>query len=194
MKKRWAGYTHSEHLLTWTNLQDAGNIAMQVLSENPVGYSPPANCTAANDALAKAITNYPTRFAAFTTLPMEEPAAAAVELERCVTDLGFVGALIAAHMNNGSYFDTSAFYPLWETAERLNVPIYLHPAFPLPDEAKEAYYGGNYTAMQQFGLSTFMWGWHQEVGLHFLRLVAAGVFDMFPRLKMVLGHDGEMVR
>lgn len=170
---------------------DAGSVAIQVLSENPVGYAPPANCTAANNGLAAAVALHPTRFAGFATLPMEEPAAAAAELERCVTDLAFKGALIAGHLNNGTYFDSSDFYPLWAAAERLNVPIYLHPAFPNP--AQEAMFAGNYTAMQQFGLSTFMWGWHQETGLHFLRLFAAGVFDLFPNLQIILGHDGEMV-
>lgn len=142
----------------------------------------------ANDAVAAAVTQYPDRFRGFATLPMGEPAAAAVELERVVRDHGFVGALINGHVN-GRFLDDTFFWPVFESAETLGVPIYLHPTVP-PQPVIEAYYQGFAPAVSA-KLSVAGVGWHIDTGIHCIRLILGGVFDRFPRLQIIVGHHFE---
>ena len=135
----------------------------------------------ANDFLAAEIARHPTRYRGFAHLAMQEPAAAASELERCVRQLGFKGALINGH-TNGVYLDDVRYLPFWERVQALDVPIYLHPVhMPVRPPVLEDYPG----------LAASMWGWTAETGGHALRLVLSGLFDRYPRLKIVLGHMGE---
>lgn len=142
----------------------------------------------ANDMLADAIARHPTRFIGFATLPMTSIEGAADELERAVGKLGFRGALING-LPGGTFMDHPKFSPVFERAERLGVPLYLHPAVP-PAAVREAYYSG-LSPDVDYALATHAWGWHMEVGLHALRLILGGVFDKFPRLQIILGHMGE---
>jgi len=172
---------------------DAAGIDVQVLSlSGGMDRLDPAIATAlardTNDKLAGAVKAHPDRFAAFATLALQEPERAALEFERCVGKLGFKGALVNG-TSNGQFLDHRRFTPLFETAQALGVPIYLHPA-PLPDEVRKAYYGG-LPGNLGFVLSTAGWGWHVETGLHCLRLIVSGLFDRFPKLKIIIGHMGE---
>ncbi len=174
---------------------DAAGIDMQVLSLSgsmdrldPVLAIALARDT--NDKLALAVQAHPNRFAAFATLAMQEPEEAALELERCVRQLGFKGTLINGTCN-GLFLDDRRFTPLFETAQALDVPVYLHPA-PPPDEVRRAYYSG-LSAKLGFILATAGWGWHAETGMHCLRLIVSGLFDRFPKLKIIIGHMGEGV-
>jgi len=137
----------------------------------------------ANDRLHAAVKAHPTRFAGFAALPTAEPRAAVGELERCVTTLGFKGAMIHGHQR-GEFLDAKKYWPIWERAEALGVPVYLHPALPHPDALK-AYFDGYEE------LARAPWGFAVDTSCHFLRLVFAGVFDAYPRLKIILGHLGE---
>jgi 2,3-dihydroxybenzoate decarboxylase len=135
----------------------------------------------ANDVLAGEITKHPTRYAGFAHLAMQEPEAAANELERCVRQLGFKGALINGH-TNGVYLDDARYVTFWEHVQALDVPIYLHPGhMPVRPPVFEGYPG----------LAASIWGWTAETGGHALRLVLSGLFDRYPGLKIVLGHMGE---
>jgi uncharacterized protein len=173
---------------------DAGGIDVQVLSHNAPAteqFSPTeavALAHATNDYLAGAVAAHPRRLAAFATLPTPAPQAAADELERAVTTLGFKGALINGH-THGRFLDDRFFWPILERAQRLDVPIYLHPSEP-PAAVRAAYYSGLAPQAAQI-LSTTGWGWHVDTGLHALRLVIGGVFDEFPRLQLIIGHMGE---
>jgi uncharacterized protein len=144
----------------------------------------------ANDAVAAAVSRYPNRFLGFATLPMLDPGAAARELERTVRELGFVGALINGHVN-GRYLDDKFFWPIFESAEVLGVPIYLHPQIP-PKPVVDAYYGGFAPEVSAF-LSIAGAGWHIETGIHALRLILGGVFDRFPALQVIVGHQFEIL-
>jgi uncharacterized protein len=172
---------------------DAAGIDLQVLSLSggmdrldPAIATPLARNT--NDKLAAAVQARPDRFAAFATLALQEPEKAALEFERCVRKLGFKGALVNG-TSKGLFLDDRHFTPLFETAQTLDVPVYLHPA-PPPDEVKKAYYSG-LPANPGFVLSTAGWGWHVETGMHCLRLIVSGLFDRFPKLKIIIGHMGE---
>ena len=116
------------------------------------------------------------------------PEAAADELERAVNELGFKGALINGHVR-GQFLDDRRFWPIFERAQRLEVPIYLHPTVP-PAAVREAYYGGLPPVVGQT-LSMAGWGWHVDTGLHALRLIAGGVLDEYPGLQIIVGHMGE---
>ena len=146
--------------------------------------------TQANDAMAAAISKYPDRFFGFATLPMRDPAAAVRELERCVHDLHFVGALINGHVN-GRYLDDKFFWPVFECAEALGVPIYMHIQIP-PKPVVDAYYGGFAPEVSAF-LSIAGGGWHIDNGVHCLRLILGGVFDRFPALQIIVGHNLEIL-
>jgi uncharacterized protein len=144
----------------------------------------------ANDTLAAAVSKYPDRFLGFATLPMLDPAAAARELERTVRDLGFVGALINGHVN-GRYLDDKFFWPVFESAEALGVPIYLHIQVP-PKPVVDAYYGGFAPEVSTF-LSIAGGGWHIDNGVHCVRSILGGVFDRFPTLQIIVGHHLEIL-
>jgi hypothetical protein len=173
---------------------DAAGIDVQVLSHTvpAVEALPPRQAatlaSAANDAAAEAMARHPGRFAGLATLPVAQPPAAVAELNRAVRDYGFAGAMINGHVS-GRYLDDADFWPIFECAEALGVPIYLHPNRP-PEPVVAASYGG-FEPVVSSALATGAWGWHVETGLHALRLIVAGVFDRFPRLQMILGHMGE---
>ncbi|HUN33549.1 MAG TPA: amidohydrolase family protein [Trebonia sp.] len=177
---------------------DAAGIDMQVLSHVPAaaqGLTGAAAAQAAgraNDLLAAAIAAHPDRLAGFATLPTGDPAAAVRELNRSVTSLGLVGAMIHSTIGtNGAFLDDERFQPVLAAFEELDVPLYLHPAPPPPD-VEGVLFGGLKPAVAA-RLATNAWGWHAETGLHALRLVAAGTFERHPRLRLIIGHCGEML-
>ena len=146
----------------------------------------------ANDRLFDVTKKYPERFKAFAVLPSNEPKAAADELERAVTKLGFKGAMLHGlawgEGKAGVFLDDKRFWPIYERAAKLDVPIYLHPAVPHP--AVVAAYYKDY--LEQFpGLLTAAWGFTVETATQGIRMVLSGVFDAYPNLKMILGHLGE---
>lgn len=170
---------------------DAGHLSMQVLSQTAaVGLEDPEGCRKANDDVRAASAANPTRFAGFAVLPMSLPNEAAAELNRSVTTLGLKGAMIFNHLKNGTYYDDARFHPVFAMAQNLDVPLYLHPAAPAADIAAKLY-AGNYPPPIAGRLGTGAWGWHVDVGLHILRLYSAGIFNLFPRLKLIIGHNGE---
>ena len=168
---------------------DAAGIDVQVLSfgsPGPQGFDAAVGIPMARDANDRAhaaVTAHPGRFAAFAALPTADPEAAAKELERCVAQLGFKGAMIHGH-TRGSFLDEPKYRVIFECAERLDVPIYLHPTLAHPD-AMKSYFAG-YEELARAG-----WGFAIDTSCHFLRLVFSGLFDACPRLKIILGHLGE---
>ncbi|AMM22750.1 amidohydrolase (plasmid) [Frondihabitans sp. PAMC 28766] len=175
---------------------DDQGVDVQVLSLNSPGVQSldPANATPvardANDALAAAISKHPDRFQGFAALPTPDPDAAAAELERAVTELGFVGALINGRTGTTNA-DARQFDNLYATAERLGVPLYFHPQTP-SEPVLEAYYSGFGQAVD-FILGNPGIGWHYETGMQILRMIFAGVFDRYPQLQVVTGHWGEVI-
>jgi len=141
-----------------------------------------------NDRMAAAVSDHPDRFRAFAALPMTDTAASVDELTRCVQELGFLGAMIHGQ-TNGMFLDHPSVRPILAAAARLDVPIYLHPA-PAPIAVQETYFSGLAPEVAAC-LSTSGWGWHAECGMHVLRMVAAGVFEELPDLKVIVGHMGE---
>src|SRR5258707_9745737 len=135
----------------------------------------------ANDLLAREIDKRPTRYSGFAHIALQDPHEAANELERCVRDIKFAGAMINAH-TNGRYLDDPALHPFWERAEALGTLIYLHPADPVSPYPVLAGHKA---------LTRATWGWGVETGSHALRLVFGGHFDRFPKARLVLGHLGE---
>ena len=122
------------------------------------------------------------RLRGFAALALRDPESAATELERCVTKLGFCGALVDGH-HGRPVSRRPAFLPVFEAAAHLGVPIYLHPA-PPPEAVQAVYYAG---LPQEVGflLSIAGWGWHAETGLHTLRLIVSGLFDRLPNLQLI---------
>ena len=121
---------------------------------------------------------------------MSKPLEAASELERCVRKHGFVGALVDNHVH-GQFYNDERFWPIFEKAQGLDVAIYIHPSFA--SDIMLEHYKGNYDDKVALALSAFGWGWHSETVLHILRLFASGLFDLFPRLKILIGHMGELL-
>ncbi len=173
---------------------DAAGIDLQVVSLTNAGLDkldgPAATALVheANDKLADASRAYPQRFAGFAALALQEPEKAAAELERCVKKLGFKGTLLHGTVK-GVFLDDPRFAPVFEVAQALDVPVYLHPTLP-PKEVEEAYFGG-LPGLTGFFLATAAWGWHAELGMHCLRLIVSGLFDRYPKLKIIIGHMGE---
>jgi 2,3-dihydroxybenzoate decarboxylase len=134
-----------------------------------------------NDQLDVAIRKYPDRYSGLAAFAPQDPADAAKEIERGVSDLGLKGAIVNSHTHN-EYLDDPKFYPIFEACEALNVPLYIHPQTP------------SRQMIQPFlerGLDGAIYGFSVETGLHLLRIIVAGVFDRYPKLQIVVGHLGE---
>ncbi|HSH99051.1 MAG TPA: amidohydrolase family protein [Reyranella sp.] len=167
---------------------DSAGIEMSVLSLTTPGVQGEKDKAAAvrlarqaNDVLAREVQKRPRRYGGFAAVPTQDPAAAADELQRAVNDLKFRGALINGQ-TNGRYLDDNAFLPFWERVQALDVPVYLHPG-ALSDAP--AMFAGRPE------LEGPVWAWTADTGSHALRLVFSGLFQRFPRLRVILGHMGE---
>ncbi|WP_461450090.1 amidohydrolase family protein [Mucilaginibacter sp.] len=178
------------------DLMNKSGISVQVLSVVGLGANVlsaedgPAYARKYNDLLAEKISAQPDRFAAFAHLPTSNPKAAAEELERTVKTYHFVGALING-LTNGEFLDDAKYAPILQKAEELGVPIYLHPGLP-PKSVLDAYYS-DLPGQSGATLSVAGWGWHSETAIHTLRLIISGTFDKYPKLKLIIGHMGEML-
>jgi 5-carboxyvanillate decarboxylase len=126
---------------------------------------------------------YPGRFAGYCALPWQEPDAAPAELERAVKDLKLKGPMVYAGQS-GSYMDDKKYWGIYEMAEKLDVPVYIHPGAILPDMS------GPYNSPYPI-VAGAMWGFAAATGLNAVRLIVSGVFDKYPGLKIMLGHLGE---
>jgi uncharacterized protein len=173
---------------------DAAGIDMQVLSLTSPGTEQLdagdaiALARETNDFLADAVKKHPARFAGFAALPTAAPDKAAEELERRVRQGGFKGAVINGHAR-GRYLDDKFFWPILECAEKLNVPIHIHPTRP-PQPVVEASFGG-FSPLVTDMFAGPGWGWHIETAVHVIRVILGGTFDHFPNLQLVIGHLGE---
>lgn len=134
-----------------------------------------------NDQLAMLVADYPNRYAGLATIAPQVPEQAALELERAVQTLGMKGAIINSH-TQGEYLDDPKYWSLFDAAQSLDVPIYLHPRTPSPSML---------SPFLAYGLEGAGWGFAAETSLHAMRLILSGVFDRFPNLNVVLGHMGE---
>ncbi len=166
---------------------DEAGIAKQILSLTAPGVQVFDADTAvglarsANDQLAEAIRRHPDRFAGLAAIAPQSPSAAARELERAVRSLGLKGAIVNSH-TRGEYLDDPKFWEIFEAAESLDIPIYIHPNTPPP-----AMIG----PFLERGLDGAIFGFAAETALHLLRIVVSGAFDRFPKLRIVAGHLGE---
>jgi uncharacterized protein len=143
-----------------------------------------------NDHLAAAIARHPDRFAGFANLPMQSPDAIPAELKRAVKELGFVGAMVNG-TTEGRFLDHPSYDGLLAAAVELDVPIYIHPHIP-PEPVRQAYFSELPEGAGRV-LETAGWGWHSETAVHVFRMVVAGTLDKHPRLRIIIGHMGEML-
>ena len=174
---------------------DSAGIDVQILSHQSPGSQRLKNevaidaCKDVNNALAQVISNHSDRFLGFAMLPTNLPIDAASELRRSVEELGFKGAMIHG-LSSGRMVDEKFFWPIFAEAERLDVPIYLHPALP-DKEVTERYYAP-YDASHPM-LTRAAWGFGVEAGTQAIRMILSGIFDKHPNLKIILGHLGEAI-
>jgi 2,3-dihydroxybenzoate decarboxylase len=168
---------------------DASGIDIQVLSLTSPGVqvfdaaTASSLATETNDQLAEAIRRYPTRFAGLAAVAPHDPRGATREMDRAVRRLGMKGVIVNSH-TRGEMLDDPKFWEIFEAAESLNVPIYIHPQAPPP--AMIAPY-------VERGLEGALWGFGAETGLHVLAIIRSGALDRFPRLRLVVGHLGEAI-
>jgi len=173
---------------------DRHGVAMMILSLNaPAVQAITSTARAddvarrANDYLAEQVARRPDRFQAFAALPLQDPELAIRELERCVTTLGFRGALVNGFSqvsdNTPVYYDLPQYWPFWAKVEELGIPFYLHPRNPLPADSR--IYDGHPWLLGP------TWAFGQETAVHALRLIGSGLFDAHPKLQIILGHMGE---
>lgn len=135
----------------------------------------------ANDELAELVKRHPSRFSGLAAISFEDVEAGVAELERAVTKLGMKGLIINSHIR-GRYLSEQEFWPILEAVEALDVPLYLHPTTPNDDII---------STFHDAGLDGSVFGFQVETSLHALKMITSGVFDRFPKLRMVLGHMGE---
>jgi predicted TIM-barrel fold metal-dependent hydrolase len=175
---------------------DEAGISVQVLSNTGPGpdlvhgAEGIAIAREMNDHLAEAIARHPRRLAGFAVLPMQSPDAVAAELVRAVRELGFAGALING-TTEGRFLDHPGYDSLLAAAVELDVPIYVHPHLA-PEAVRRAYYSDLPDGASRV-LEAAGWGWHSETAIAILRLVLSGALDRHRRLKLIIGHMGEML-
>ena len=175
---------------------DEGGVDVQVLSlTSPALHDlePAEGISLArrtNDLIAATIASHPDRFDGFATIPTTAPKEAVRELERSVCDLGLKGGMLFGRVMDKN-LDHIDFWPIFEMASHLRIPLFIHPRTP-PRAVREAYYSG-FDPQVDLAFATFGIGWHYDCGVQFLRLALAGVFDRFPNLQIILGHWGEVV-
>ena len=174
---------------------DRGGLDICILSLTAPGIQAIPNVAQAvaearrtNDYLAENIAKNPKRLKGFATVPLQDPQAAAQELTRCVKDLGFCGVLVNGFSQIGEadsavFYDLPQYRPFWATVQELDVPFYLHPRSPLATR-QQAYEGYPWLAASP-------WGFAVETSIHALRLMASGLFDEYPKVRIILGHLGE---
>ena len=166
---------------------DVSGIDMQILSLTSPGVqvfdAATANAIAVdtNDQVAQAVRTHPSRFTALAAVAPQDPRTAAREIDRAVRTLGLKGVIINSH-TRGEFLDDPKFWEIFEAAEALNVPIYIHPQAPPPAMI------GPYV---ERGLEGALWGFGAETGLHALAIIRSGALDRFPKLRIVIGHGGE---
>ncbi len=144
----------------------------------------------ANDTMADAVSKHPKRYGGFAALPMQDPDAAAKELTRCVKELGFKGAMVNGFTQKDTpdsaiYYDIPEYRSFWATVQELDVPFYLHPRMQIPARAQ------NY--QDHPWLMSAPWGFAVETSIHSLRLCGSGLFEDYPKLKIIIGHLGEHI-
>ena len=175
---------------------DKANIELSVLSITTPGlqgFALPSNLQLVacqwNDYIIKAVQKHPKRFKAFACLPTYAPALAVQEMERIYKTPEIVGCLLNGYDNSGystaKYLDNPAYDDFWACAETCDFPVYIHPR-GIPEDRKATY--SDYPALRGSA-----WGFHIETAEHILRLMLSGVFDRYPKLKVIIGHMGEML-
>ncbi|AMV69523.1 2-amino-3-carboxymuconate-6-semialdehyde decarboxylase [Pediococcus damnosus] len=174
---------------------DDHGITMQVLSAEGL-ETIPGNIALpiaklANDETAKLVAKHPDRYAGFATIATQDPEGSAQKLERAVKELGMKGTMIHGRTLN-KYLDDPFFEPIFAEAEKLDVPIYVHPGVPKPEIIKSQYLSDQYSPAAGGALATPGFGWHAEAGLQVVRMMLAGVLDRHPSLKLIMGHWGEL--
>ena len=130
-----------------------------------------------NDAFARVVRDKKGRFTALATLPLNDPTASVVELERAMKDLGLPGAMVFSNVNHVALAD-DVFAPLWKKADQLGAVIYIHPTDPQGVEA-----------MLDYWLMPLV-GFLMDTTLAAAKLVFSGVVERHPRIKWVLTHMG----
>jgi predicted TIM-barrel fold metal-dependent hydrolase len=206
VEKHFKGRNASRRNALLDRLHDLGELRLKEMDEAGVDVqvlshgAPSLQCVAAdeavdlareaNDRLAEACKANPDRLFGFAALPTADPKAAADELERCVDKLGFKGAMIHGPTLTDGWLDKKEYWPIFERAQAVDAPLYLHPSYPHPDILKT--YFADY--LDKFpGFATAGWGYTIETATHAIRIVLSGVFDKYPGAKMILGHLGESI-
>ena len=140
----------------------------------------------ANDGMAELVAKYPSRFPGFiASLPLNDPEGTIAEAERSILNLGATGVQIFTNMN-GTAMDDPAFAPLFDLMARYDRPIWMHPTRPatFPDYQDEE--------KSKYEL-WWVFGWPYETSIAMSRLLFAGYFDKYPRLKIITHHGGGMI-
>lgn len=196
---RWEDFTHQIRDMGSRRLDnmDATGIEFALQSLNAPGVQgivdtdrAVAVARKANDTIAEAVARHPDRYGGLAALPMQDPDAASAELTRCVTELGFKGAMVNGFTqkdvpDSAIYYDVAEYRTFWATVAELDVPFYLHPRMQIASRAQP--YAGHPWLMSA------PWGFAVETSIHALRLCGCGVFDAYPNLRIVIGHLGEFI-
>ncbi|AKD53868.1 amidohydrolase family protein [Spirosoma radiotolerans] len=212
VKEAWSNYadpndpTQKLHVgQIESRLEEIGDTRLQLMNETGVdvqvlsltspslhnlGPDSLALARLTNDYMAQLVRKTPERFQGLAALPMAVPNQTANELTRSVTQLGLKGAMVCGRTGEKN-LDHLDYWELFECAEALGVPLFIHPQIP-QKSVRDALYSG-FDELTDLAFSTFGLGWHYEAGVQFVRLVLAKVFDRFPNLQLILGHWGEVI-
>jgi len=161
---------------------DRAGISLAALSINDpgpelFGKDSGAMAVLLNDFIAEVVRRHPRRFFGLATLPFHTPEAMLKEFGRATTKLGMKGILLYSNLN-GRFPDEAPFRPLFAEAERRDVPLVLHPAYPTTYQATKGY-------EMAAGLGLMF-----DTTIALCRLILSGTLERHPNLKLVCPHVG----
>ena len=130
-----------------------------------------------NERISDIVQKYPEKFVGLATVPLQNIEASVSELERAILNLKLKGVEIGSNVR-GRYLGDQDFWPFFEKAEELDVPIFIHPHNVAGAERMKDFYFPNLVGNP---LDTTLTAAH---------LILSGTLDRFPGLKIILSHAG----
>jgi len=139
----------------------------------------PAVVRVMNDHIAEVCAKSPGRYHGLASIPLQNVGMALEEMARAIDELGMVGLILLANVNEVP-LDDPRFEPIWDELNGRRLPVLLHPTVPP---------GGAAMGLDDYGLAASV-GFMLDTTLAVSRMIFAGVFERYPNWPLIVCHAG----